>query len=74
MIGVSRSPEKKELNPYLKNENIKNFKFYRIDLNKNLKKINDLINIISQNILLISLHKAWLMKVGFIPKIGIKQI
>ena len=44
VIGVSRSPEKKELNPYLKNENIKNFKFYRIDLNKNLKKINNLIN------------------------------
>ena len=39
VIGLSRGPEKKTLNPYKSNKNLKNFKFYRVDLNNNSKKI-----------------------------------
>lgn len=43
VIGVSRSPEKKILNPYKDNKNLKNFKFYKIDLNHNQKRIIEII-------------------------------
>ena len=43
VIGISRSKEKKFLNPYVKNNNIKNFKFYRLDINLQQTKINNLV-------------------------------
>ena len=40
VIGISRSSEYKAIYlPYKNSKNIKNFKFYKYDLNKNLKKI-----------------------------------
>ena len=40
VIGISRSTEYKAIYlPYKNSKNIKNFKFYKYDLNKNLKKI-----------------------------------
>ena len=51
--GVSRS---KEINsvflPYKKNKNIKNFKFYKIDLNKDLKKLINICDIFKPNFII----------------------
>ena len=47
VIGISRSIEKPIFLPYLKNKNINNFKYYRLDLNKNLKKIVKIIKTFS---------------------------
>ena len=45
VVGVSRSTEiKKEFLIYKKNQNIQNFKFYKINLNKDLKKLLNIIN------------------------------
>ena len=39
VIGISRSPQKRILNPYKHNKNLKNFKFFKIDINHNPRKI-----------------------------------
>lgn len=45
VIGVSRSTEiKKEFLIYKKNKNIQNFKFYKININRDLKKLFNIIN------------------------------
>ncbi len=45
VVGVSRSTEiKKEFLIYKKNQNIQNFKFYKINLNRDLKKLFNIIN------------------------------
>lgn len=52
IIGVSRSKEYKNfLLPYKKNKNIKNFKFYKYNINNHLKKIIDLIDDFKPNII-----------------------
>ena len=42
-MGVSRSKEKKFLNCYKENKNIKNFTFHKLDINYDLKKLISLI-------------------------------
>ena len=43
-MGLSRSNEKTGIEcVYLKNKNIKNFKFFKADINKDIKKIKNLI-------------------------------
>ncbi|MBE3092260.1 MAG: GDP-mannose 4,6-dehydratase [Actinobacteria bacterium] len=50
VIGISRSAEPEPVFlPYKKNDNISLFKFYQLDLNKDLKKIVNLINEIKPN-------------------------
>lgn len=45
VVGISRSKENKNIFlKYLKNKNIKNFKFYRADINKNFNLIKKLLN------------------------------
>ena len=44
IVGISRSNELKYyFSPYFKNKNLNNFNFYKLDINRNLKKIIDLI-------------------------------
>lgn len=43
VIGISRSNEKNILNPYKYNKNVKNFKFYKLDINKNTSSIIKII-------------------------------
>tara|TARA_B110000037_G_C17092876_1_gene494755 strand:+ start:740 stop:1729 length:990 start_codon:yes stop_codon:yes gene_type:complete len=43
VVGISRSKEKKYLNCYNKNKNIKNYKFYNLDINYDLDKIISVI-------------------------------
>ena len=52
VIGISRGPEKKTLNPYKSNKNLKNFKFYRVDLNHNSKKILEIIKKFKPNFII----------------------
>ncbi len=45
VVGISRSKENKNIFlKYKKNKNIKNFKFYKADINKNLSLIKKLLN------------------------------
>ena len=45
VVGISRSKENKNIFlKYKKNKNIKNFKFYRADINKNFNLIKKLLN------------------------------
>ena len=43
VVGISRSIENQIFLPYLENKNLNNFKFYKLDLNKNLNKIVGII-------------------------------
>ena len=45
VIAISRSKENKHFRlPYKWNDNQRNIKFYNIDINKNSKKLNNLLN------------------------------
>ena len=66
VIGLSRSKENpSHFSCYKRNTNLKNFTYYKIDLNKDIKKTIRIIKKKKNQIILLILQlKEWLMRVG----------
>ena len=69
VIGISRSNEKNENELiYKKNKNLKNYQFYKININKDLQKLKNLINKKKPNIIIDFLGQGMVAESWYKPE------